>query len=326
MRALLCTELGPAAKLSVQEVDDPTPGPGQVVLDVETAGLNFPDTLIIQGTYQFKPDLPFSPGGEAAGVISEVGEGVAGFSKGDRVIALSSHGAFAEKWATDAGSVIPLPDGLDWSEAAAYGLTYGTSYYGLKNRARLQPGETLLVLGASGGVGSAAVELGKAMGATVIAAASTPEKLEWAKDLGADHLVEYRNEDLRKRLTELTGGRGVDVVYDPVGGTFTETAVRSTAWNGRLAVVGFAAGDIPSIPLNLTLLKGMSIVGVFWGRSILQEEPELHRENFAEMATMITEGRIRPRVSAEFSLDEYEAAFSVFTERKVMGKAVFRVR
>lgn len=326
MRALLCTELGPASKLSVQEVDDPSPGVGQVVVDVEAAGLNFPDTLVIQGTYQFKPDLPFSPGGEAAGVVSEVGEGVEGVSVGDRVIALSSHGAFAEKWATDAGSVIPVPEGLDWSEAAAYGLTYGTSYYGLKSRARLQRGETLLVLGASGGVGSAAVELGKAMGATVIAAASTPEKLAWAEDLGADHLIDYRNEDLRKRLSELTDGRGVDVVYDPVGGDLTEVAVRSTAWNGRLAVVGFAAGDIPAIPLNLTLLKGMSIVGVFWGRSILREEPALHRENFAEMAAMIADGRIRPRVSAEFALDDYEAAFAMFTERKVMGKAVFRIR
>ncbi|MEX2280743.1 MAG: NADPH:quinone oxidoreductase family protein [Acidimicrobiia bacterium] len=326
MKALRCTELGPASKLSVQEVDDPTPGPGQVVVEVEAAGLNFPDTLIIQGTYQSKPNLPFSPGGEAAGVISAIGDGVEGLSTGDRVIALSSHGAFAEKWATDAGSVIPVPEGLDWSEAAAYGLTYGTSYYALKSRARLQPGETLLVLGASGGVGSAAVELGKAMGATVIAAASTPEKLEWAEGLGADHLVNYRNEDLRKRLAELTDGRGVDVVYDPVGGDVTEVAVRSTAWNGRLAVVGFAAGDIPTIPLNLTLLKGMSVVGVFWGRSITQEEPELHRENFAEMAGMIADGRIRPRVSAEFSLDDYEAAFAMFTERKVMGKAVFRIR
>ncbi|MEX2423875.1 MAG: NADPH:quinone oxidoreductase family protein [Acidimicrobiia bacterium] len=326
MKALLCTEIGPASQLSVQDVDDPAAGPGQVVLDVAAAGLNFPDTLIIEGKYQFKPDFPFSPGGEAAGVVSEVGDGVDGISEGDRVIALSSHGAFAEKWATDAGSVIPVPHGLDWSEAAAYGLTYGTSFYALKNRVRLQPGETLLVLGASGGVGSAAVELGKAMGATVIAAASTPEKLEWATDLGADHTINYHNEDLRGRLAELTGGRGVDVVYDPVGGDVTETAVRSTAWNGRLAVVGFAAGDIPAIPLNLTLLKGMSIVGVFWGRSIMQEEPALHHENFAEMAGMIADGRIRPRVSAEFSLDEYEEAFALFTNRRVRGKAVFRIR
>lgn len=326
MQALLCTELGSAAKLSVREVADPTPGPGQVVLDVEAAGLNFPDTLIIQGTYQFQPELPFSPGGEAAGVISAVGEGVTGLAVGDRVIALSSYGAFAERWAIDAGSVFAVPPTLDWVQAAAYGLTYGTSYYALKDRARLQPGEVLVVLGASGGVGSAAIELGKAMGATVLAAASTPEKREWATDLGADHVIDYAAGDLRTDIAELTQGRGADVVFDPVGGEHTEVAVRSTAWNGRLAVIGFATGDIPSIPLNLTLLKGMSIVGVFWGRSILQEEPELHRQNFAEMAGMIAAGRLRPRVSAEFALADYEQAFAMFTERKVMGKAVFRIR
>jgi NADPH:quinone reductase len=325
MRALLCTELGPASKLSVREVDDPTPGEGEVVLDVEAAGINFPDTLIIEGKYQFKPDLPFSPGGEAAGTVSAVGEGVSSVSVGDRVIALSGHGAFAEKWVVPAVSVAPIPPGLDSVSAAAFGLTYGTSYYALKDRARLQAGETLLVLGAAGGVGSAAIELAKAMGATVIAAASTDDKLAWAKELGADHVIDYTTEDLRDRLKDLTGGRGVDVVYDPVGGELTEAAVRSTAWNGRLLVVGFAAGDIPAIPLNLTLLKGMSIVGVFWGRS-MSEEPKLHRQNFAEMAAMIAGGRIRPRVSAEFSLDEYEEAFAMFTERKVKGKAVFRIR
>ena len=325
MRALLCTELGPASKLSVREVDDPTPGPGQVVLDVEAAGINFPDTLIIEGNYQFKPDLPFSPGGEAAGTVSAVGAGVSWPAVGDRVIALASHGAFAEKWLVDAGAVGPLPAGLDFVTAAAFGLTYGTSYYALKNRVELREGDTLLVLGAAGGVGSAAVELGKVLGATVIAAASSPEKLAWATDLGADHTVDYSAEDLRDRIRELTGGRGVDVVYDAVGGEMTEAAVRSTAWNGRLAVIGFAAGDIPSIPLNLTLLKGMSIVGVFWGRS-MAEEPELQRRNFAELAEMIADGRVRPRVSAEFSLDDYEAAFAMLTERRVMGKAVFRIR
>jgi NADPH:quinone reductase len=325
MRALLCTELGPASKLSVAEVEDPTPGPGQVVIDVDAAGINFPDTLIIEGKYQFKPDLPFSPGGEAAGTVSAVGEDVTSVSVGDRVIALSSFGAFAEKWMIDARSVAPLPPGLDAVTAAAFGLTYGTSYYALKDRARLEQGETLLVLGAAGGVGSAAVELGKVMGATVIAAASTPEKLEWASDLGADHTIDYSAEDLRERIKEITGGRGVDVTYDPVGGEFTEQAVRSTAWNGRVLVIGFAAGDIPSIPLNLTLLKGMSIVGVFWGRS-MSEEPALHARNFAAMAAMIADGRIRPRVSAEFTLDEFEDAFAMFTERRVMGKAVFRLR
>ena len=325
MRALLCTELGPASKLSVRDVDSPTPGEGEVVIDVEAAGINFPDTLIIEGKYQFKPDLPFTPGGEAAGVVSAVGDGVSSVSIGDRAIAISGHGAFAEKWLVPASSVAPIPPGLDFVSAAAFGLTYGTSYYALKDRARLQTGETLLVLGAAGGVGSAAIELAKTMGATVIAAASSSDKLAWATDLGADHVIDYSTEDLRDRIKDLTEGKGVDVVYDPVGGDLTEAAVRSTAWNGRLLVVGFAAGDIPAIPLNLTLLKGMSIVGVFWGRS-MSEEPSLHRQNFAEMAALIADGRIRPRISAEFSLDDYEAAFAVFTERKVMGKAVFRVR
>lgn len=325
MRALLCTELGPASQLSVRDVDDPTPGPGQVVIDVEAAGLNFPDTLIIEGNYQFKPDLPFSPGGEAAGTVAAVGEGVDSVAVGDRVIALSSSGAFAEKWLVDVSALGPIPPSLDSVSAAAFGLTYGTSYHALKNRVELQPGETLLVLGAAGGVGSAAVELGKVMGATVIAAASTPEKLAWASDLGADHTINYATEDVRDRIKELTEGRGVDVVYDPVGGELTEAAVRSTAWNGRLAVVGFAAGDIPSIPLNLPLLKGMSLVGVFWGRW-LSEEPESHRQNLSELAAMIADGRIRPRVSAEFDLDDYEEAFAMFTDRKVMGKAVFRIR
>lgn len=324
MRALLCTELGPASRLSVADVDDPVPGPGEVVVDVDAAGLNFPDTLIIEGKYQFKPDLPFSPGGEAAGTVSAVGEGVDRVAVGDRVIALASHGAFAEKWKVPAPAVAPIPAGLDSIQAAAFGLTYGTSYYALKDRVQLQPEETLLVLGAAGGVGSAAVELGKAMGARVIAAASNDDKLAWAADLGADATVDYTNTDLREAIKELTDGRGVDVVYDPVGGDFTEAALRSTAWNGRLAVVGFAAGDIPSIPLNLTLLKGVSIVGVFWGRS-MSEEPALHRQNFGDLAVMIADGRIRPRVSAEFALDEYAEAFALFTNRQVKGKAVFRM-
>ena len=325
MRALLCTTLGPASQLSVQEVEDPVPGTGEVVIDVEAAGINFPDTLIIEGKYQTKPELPFSPGGEAAGTVAAVGAGVTGVMPGDRVIALSSHGAFAEKWKVPATAVGPVPAGLDMTHAAAFGLTYGTSYHALKDRARLQAGETLLVLGAAGGVGSAAVELGKALGARVIAAASTSEKLEWASELGADETIDYSTEDLREAIRARTGGRGVDVVYDPVGGAYTEAAFRSTAWNGRLLVIGFAAGDIPSIPANLALLKGASIVGVFWGRS-MSEEPALHRSNFADLARMIDDGTIRPRVSEEFELDEYEDAFSVFTERTVKGKAVFLIR
>ena len=325
MRALLCTELGPASCLSVAEVDDPVPGEGEVVIDVAAAGINFPDTLIIEGKYQYKPDLPFSPGGEAAGTVAAVGAGVTRVAPGDRVIALSSYGAFAEKWRIDAAAAVPVPEGLDMVHAAAFGLTYGTSYYALKDRAMLRRGETLLVLGAAGGVGSAAVELGKAMGARVIAAASNSEKLEWASDLGADETIDYSTEDMREAIREHTGGRGVDVVYDPVGGAYTEPAFRSIAWNGRLLVVGFAAGDIPSLPANLALLKGASIVGVFWGRS-MAEEPSLHRANFADLAGMIAAGTIRPRVSAEFALDDFVDAFAVFTERTVKGKAVFRMR
>lgn len=323
MRALVCTELGPASKLSVADLDDPHPGPGEIVIDVEAAGLNFPDTLIIQGMYQFKPELPFTPGGEACGVVSAVGEGVSRLSAGDRVIAMQSHGAFAERWVVPEAAAIPAPEGLAPSEAAAFMMTYGTSYHALKDRARLRPGETLLVLGAAGGVGSAAVELGKVLGAEVIAAASSAEKLSWAEDLGADHLIDYSTQDLRDRIREITHGDGVDVVYDPVGGDFTEAAIRSTAWNGRVLIVGFPAG-IASIPMNLPLLKGMSIVGVFWGRH-LDVERELHIANMTELGLMVADGRIRPRVSAEFALDDYEEAFGMLTGRSVMGKAVFRL-
>lgn len=318
----MCSELGPPSKLSVREVDDPAPDAGQVVVDVEAAGLNFPDTLIVAGKYQFKPELPFIPGGEAAGLISAVGDGVEHLSVGQRVIALSTHGAFAERWAVPATGVIPIPNALDFESAAGFGLAYGTSYHALVQRARLEKGETVLVLGAAGGVGSAAIEIARHVGATVIAAASTAEKLQFASELGADHLIQYTTEDLRTRLEEITGGKGVDVVYDPVGGAFTETAFRSLAWNGRHLVVGFAAGEIPKLPINLALLKGASLVGVFWGRS-LREEPQRAFQNFVELAELAEAGVIRPRVSQRFTLDEYEEAFAVFESRSVMGKAVF---
>ncbi|MDH3250625.1 MAG: NADPH:quinone oxidoreductase family protein [Acidimicrobiia bacterium] len=322
MRAIVCTELGPASQLSVMEVDDPVAAAGEVVVDVVAAGLNFPDTLIIEGRYQFKPDLPFVPGGEAAGVISAVGDGVGHLSVGQRVIALSTYGAFAEKWAVPATGVIPIPDALDFESAAGFGLTYGTSYHALVQRARLQPSEKLLVLGAAGGVGSAAIEIGKHLGAEVIAAASTTEKLAFAADLGADHLVDYTTENLRDRIKEITGGSGVDVVYDPVGGDLTEQAFRSLAWNGRHLVVGFAAGEIPELPVNLALLKGASLVGVFWGRS-LSEEPRRASQNFVELTELANAGVIHPRVSQRFTLDRYEEAFAVFEGRSVMGKAIF---
>jgi len=324
MRALLCTELGPPSNLSVEEVEDPVPATGQVVVDVEAAGLNFPDTLIIEGKYQFQPELPFIPGGEAAGVVSEMGDGVGGLSVGDRVIAMSTYGAFAERWAVPATSVIPIPTGLDAVTAAGFALTYGTSYHALRQRARLQPGETLLVLGAAGGVGSAAVELGKVLGARVIAAASNREKLEFCREVGADETIDYSSESVRDRVKALTDGRGVDVVYDPVGGDLTDQAFRSTAWNGRHLVVGFASGDIPRIPANLPLLKGSALIGVFWGRS-LREEPESALHNFAELGRLVEEGAIHPRIWRVFDLDEFEQAFAVFGERRVMGKAVFRI-
>ncbi len=243
---------------------------------------------------------------------------------GDRVIAMSTFGAFAEKWLVPARSVIPIPEGLDSVTAAGFALTYGTSYYALKQRAQLQSGETLLVLGAAGGVGSAAVEIGAVLGAEVIAAASTDEKLEFARSLGAGQTINYSEQSLREAVRTLTDDRGVDVVYDPVGGPMTVEAFRSLAWNGRHLVIGFAAGDIPTLPANLALLKGASLVGVFWGRSLTEEPTEAFR-NFVELSGLVREGAVHPRIWREFSLDEYGEAFSVFSERSVMGKAVFRI-
>jgi NADPH2:quinone reductase len=308
----------------VREVPDPRPGSGEIVLDVRAAGLNFPDTLIIEGRYQFHPDLPFVPGGEGSGVVSAVGDGVTRFSVGDEVIAMAVSGAFAEKWAVDTNSVIPKPASLDFEHAAGFGHTYGTSYYALKQRAGLQPGESLLVLGAAGGVGSSAVDIGKALGARVIAAASTDEKLSYATRLGADDVINYSTEDLRDRIQDLTDGTGVDVVYDPVGGDLAETTLRSMAWNGRFLVVGFAAGSIPEIPLNLPLLKGVSIVGVFWG-AWTKRDPAGLVSNFAELFAMVEQGRLNPQVSAAYPLERYVEAFGALTGRKAMGKVIFEI-
>ncbi|MDJ0959365.1 MAG: NADPH:quinone oxidoreductase family protein [Acidimicrobiia bacterium] len=324
MKAVTCVELGPADRLELQDVPDPIAGPGEVVIDVHAAALNFPDTLIIQGKYQFQPELPFTPGGEAAGIVSAVGEGVADVTVGSRVLSVGIHGAFAEKWAVPATTLMPMPEHLTYVEAAAFGLTYGTSYYALKQRANLQAGETLLVLGAAGGVGASAVELGKAMGATVIAAASTEEKLAFATDMGADHTINYVDGDLRSGIKELTDGRGVDVVYDPVGGDYSEAALRSMAWNGRFLVIGFASGTIPSIPLNLALLKGVSVVGVFWG-SWVGKDPAASAENFAELFGMVAEERLHPRVTDVYPLADYEAAYGALTGRRARGKVVLTV-
>ena len=324
MRAIVCTELGPAERLSVQVLPDPQPAPGEIVVDVRAAGLNFPDTLIIEGKYQFQPDLPFVPGGEASGVVSAVGADVPHFKVGDQVLAMGVFGAFAEKWAVGVSSVIPKPPSMEHRVAAGFGLTYGTSFYALKQRAGLQPGETLLVLGAAGGVGSAAVDLGKAMGARVIAAASTDDKLAYAADLGADAGINYTTDDFRGRVKELTGGRGVDVVYDPVGGQLTDAALRSLAWNGRLLVIGFAAGSIPEIPLNLPLLKSASITGVFWG-AWTQRDPAASAANFAELFSMVESGALHPQVSAVYPLDGFVEAFGLLTGRAAKGKVVLEI-
>jgi NADPH:quinone reductase len=321
MRAVVCKEFGPPRSLVVEEVPDPKVKPGHVRIDVHAAGVNFPDVLIIQDKYQFKPPLPFTPGGEVAGVIREVGEGVSDFAAGDRVLASTGWGGFAEALVIDRSRVFRIPDQMDFPAASALLMTYGTSHYALKDRAGLQPGETLAVLGAAGGVGLAAVELGKQMGARVIACASSDEKIAVCREHGADEGINYTREDLKERLKVLTEGRGVDVVYDPVGGPFSEPALRSTAWEGRFLVIGFAAGDIPRLPLNLTLLKGCSIVGVFWG-AFTGKEPARNRANIEELMQWYIDGRIRPYVSATYPLEDVASALEAMERREVKGKVV----
>jgi NADPH2:quinone reductase len=283
--------------------------------------VNFPDTLIIQGKYQSKPPFPFIPGGEVAGIVKEVGEGVDHVKLGDRVIAFTGVGGFAEEVVTDAPGLISMPRSMNFATASAFVMIYGTSYHALKDRAQLKPGETLLVLGASGGVGLAAVEIGKVLGARVIAAASSDEKLEVCKLHGADEVINYAREDLKERIKRLTGGKGVDVAFDPVGGDYSEPVLRSMAWGGRFLVIGFAAGDIPRIPLNLPLLKVYSIVGVFWG-SFMERNPEHGRENLHVLLTWFSEGKLKPHISATYQLEHVADALNDLMQRKVMGKAV----
>ena len=321
MKAILCKQFGPPESLVLEEVDDLKPGPGQVVIDVHACAINFPDVLMIQDMYQFKPPLPFSPGAEAAGVVSAVGEGVDSVEVGDRVFASTGFGGLAEQVVTAATSCIPVPEGIDLVHASAFLYAYGTSQHALVDRGHLQPGETLVVLGAAGGVGLAAVELGAVMGATVIAAASTDEKLALCREYGAAMTINYTNEDLKTRMRELTGGAGADVIYDAVGGEYSEPALRSTAWNGRFLVIGFAAGDIPKIPLNLPLLKGCDIVGVFWG-SFVSREPKRHRENVNELMRMWQEGKLRPHVSSIYPLARASEAIRELADRKAKGKIV----
>jgi len=326
MKAVLCKAFGPAENLVVEDLDSPQIKKGEVLLDVHAAGVNFPDTLIIEGKYQFKPPFPFSPGGEAAGMVAAVGENISHLKVGDRVMALTGWGSFAEQVAVSGQNVLPIPAEMDFTTAAAFSMTYGTSMHALKQRANLQPGETLLVLGASGGVGLAAVEIGKAMGARVIAAASTNEKLEIARRAGADELINYSEASLRERLKELTDGQGVDVIYDPVGGKLFEEAFRSIAWNGRMLVVGFAAGgEIPALPANLPLLKGAALIGVFWG-AFAQRQPQDNAANFKQLFAWYAEGKLKPLVSQTFALEQAAEAIDTLGKRKAVGKLVVKVR
>lgn len=321
MKALLCKEYGPPESLVVEELTDLVPERGQVVVAVKAASVNFPDTLIIQNLYQFKPPLPFSAGGECAGEVLRVGEGVKHLKPGDRVIAFTGWGAFAEQVCADASAVIPMPVEMDYITASAFVMTYGTSYHALQDRGQLQAGETLLVLGASGGVGLAAIEIGKALGARVIAAASTAEKLAVCAEHGADELINYETEDMKARLKALTDGKGVDVVYDPVGGKYSEIALRACAWRARFLVIGFANGEIPKIPLNLTLLKGCSICGVFWG-DYVKREPENNLHDLMTLAQWLKAGKLKPHISATYSLEDGGKAIRELMARRVSGKVV----
>jgi len=324
MRALVCRAYGTPDDLVIEEWDDPTAGDNDVVFDVKAAALNFADVLSIAGEYQVRTPPPFIPGNEAAGVVSAVGKNVTRFRVGDRVIGALRGGAFAEKTVIDQSFAIPMPDGLGFEQGAAYSVAYGTSYHALKQGAQLQPGETVLVLGAAGGVGYTAVELSKTMGATVIAAASSADKLAYAQEAGADHVIDYATVSLKDAVKELTKGRGADVVYDPVGADFAEQAFRAMAWHGRYLVVGFASGDIPRFALNIALLKEARIVGVWYG-TWAEKHPDELSDNVRELEAMVATGKIRPRHSDAFVLDDFVDAFRVITERRALGKVVLRI-
>jgi NADPH2:quinone reductase len=323
MKAILCARPGGPDDVLLSDLPDPVAGLGEAVVRVEAAGLNFFDTLIIAGKYQTKPAFPFSPAAEFAGVVESVGPGVAAVVPGDRVAACVGYGAARERVAVAASKLVLLPDNLDFDRAAGLIVTYGTSYYALKDRARLKRGETLAVLGASGGVGLAAIELGKLMGARVIACASSADKLAFAREHGADVLINYANEDLKEALRRATDGRGVDVVYDPVGGPFAEAALRAIAWEGRFLVVGFAAGEIPKLPLNLVLLKSCDVRGVFWGQWT-EREPQGDRSNLADLMRWCAQGKLSAHIHAVYPLSETVQALKAIADRKVMGKVILR--
>ncbi len=321
MKALVCKAWGLPETLVVEDIPDPQAGPGQVVIRVHAAGVNFPDALIIQNKYQFTPALPFVPGSECAGVVESIGEGVERVRPGDRVIALTESGAFAEKVCAAADRLISLPEGVDFATGSAFLLTYGTAHHALTDRAALREGETLLVLGAAGGVGIAAIEVGKAVGARVIAAASSPQKRAICRDHGADEVIDYVAADLKKTLASLTGGKGVDVIFDPVGGPFTEAALRNCAWRGRHLIIGFASGEIPRVPANLPLLKGCSLIGVFWGRYI-RGEPAAWAADLRILFAWLQQGRLRPHVENRYPLERGSEALAALLGRQVSGKGV----
>lgn len=321
MKAVMCKAWGPPENLVLEELPDMVPGAGEVAVEVKAAGVNFPDVLTIQGKYQVRPELPFTPGNEFAGVVRAVGAGVTAFAVGDSVIGFTRTGAFAEQVLAPVDALMPMPPDMDFDIAAAITLTYGTSHHAVVDRAALQAGETMLVLGAAGGVGLAAIEIGKALGARVIAAASSAEKLAVCKAHGADVLINYEIEDLREALKAATGGKGPDVIYDPVGGAYSEPAFRSIAWRGRHLVVGFAAGEIPKLPWNLMLLKGASVVGVFWGEFV-KREPKANLAAMRQMLGWIAEGKLRPLVSGRYALADTSQALLDMAARKVTGKIV----
>lgn len=325
MKALLCHEFAGPEKLMMGEIDLPEAGPGQLKIAIHACGLNFADTLVIQGLYQEKPAFPFSPGMEIAGEVIGIGEGVTAFSVGDRISAMNGYGGFAEEAIIDAGMAVPLPPNMDYVTGASFAVAYGTSHMALDHRARLQPGETLLVHGAAGGVGLTAVELGKLMGATVIATASTDEKLALAKRYGADHLINYRQESFRDRVKEITNGRGADVIFDPVGGKVFEDSVRCIAWEGRLIVIGFASGEIANFPTNLALVKNFSVVGLYWGR-YSQKDPSTLMGSMKQLLNWFSEGKLKPHISQTFPLEQGSEALLTLMERRAQGKVVLKIR
>lgn len=324
MKAILCEQYGPPSALRLRDIPSPIPQPDEVIVTNRVAAVNFPDALIIENKYQYKPALPFAPGGEIAGVIKAVGTAVKDHKVGDKILALTTYGGFAQEVAVAADQLVTLPHDLsdaDLELAGAFGMTYGTSLHALQDRAQAQPGETLLVLGAGGGVGMAAIDIGKRLQLRVIAAASSPEKLEAAKQCGADATIDYSRDDLRNQIKSLTDGRGPDIIYDPVGGGLTEPAFRSIAWNGRYLIVGFAAGEIPKLPLNLPLLKSASLTGVFWGE-FTKRQPEQHQHNMRLLLEWLREGSIKPLISKRYPLSRAPEAIAAMMARQVIGKVI----